>query len=113
MTVTFGDSLVLPSTASAATRLWVNLAFLFTFFPSVLDVVFHSQTQPFAGFLALPLLWLLPLELNRTTVLTLIGSAVIVAYICGSLLVAPDDAFLILSNGATYFTGAIFLLAMW
>jgi hypothetical protein len=113
MTVTFRDSLVLPSTATAATRLWVNLAFLFTFFPSVLDVVFHSQTQPFAGFLTLPLLWMHPLELNRTTVLALIGIAVIVAYICGSLLVSPDDAFLILSNGVTYFTGAIFLLAMW
>lgn len=93
--------------------MWVNLAFLFTFFPSALDFLFHSQTQPLAGLAALPLLWTYPVELNRTTVPALMGIGVVIAYICGSLLLYPEIGFPIVANGVTYFMGAIFLVAMW
>lgn len=91
----------------------VNLAFFLTFFPSLIDFAIPSQTQPLAAFAALPLLALYPVRLNRTTTPALIGVAVVCCYIAGSLLVFPQIALSILSNGATYIMGPLLLVALW
>jgi hypothetical protein len=107
-----------PSTASAAdsdrsTKLIVNAAFLLTFFPSLIDFLIPSQTQPLAGIVALPLLLMHPIEANRTTTPFMVAVAVIAAYMVGTMFVFPDNASNIIIFGISDLLPPLFLIAMW
>jgi len=107
------DSAAVPAVSLRTVRFYVNLTFFLTFFPSLIDFVFNSQTQPLAGAAALPLLFLQPIRLNRTTIPVLIALAVIAAYMVGSLLIFPENTIYILAHGTSYMLNIVVLLAMW
>jgi hypothetical protein len=91
---------------------WINLAFLLTFFPSIIYFVLPSLSQPVAALAALPLLVLFPTRNGALTrwILTLI--VLIAGYIVISLFIYEEIAKEIIANGVSYMLPPLYLLAM-